>query len=105
MVSRELSYSVEITRAFREYDRRVKINNIKIGCLLGIVLMPAGVVLDYFVYPADLSYFLKLRLLCSVLIGLFWMLVASPFGDRHYRQLGVTLAMFPAASIAWMIGV
>jgi signal transduction histidine kinase len=103
MASTDANHSAEIARAFHEYDRQVKINNIQIGCLLGILLMPAGIVLDYFVFPDDLGYFLKLRLLCSVLIGLFWMLVASAVGRRHYRQLGVTLAMFPASSIAWMI--
>src|ERR1051325_5828373 len=103
MVKSDAIYSAEIARAFQAYDRQVKINNIKIGCVIGAVLMPAGVVLDYFVYENQVEYFLKLRLLCSVLIGFFWMLVASPYGRKHYRQLGVTLAMFPATSIAWMI--
>src|SRR5882762_324508 len=101
MARSETIYSAEIARAFNEYDRQVKISNIKIGCLLGIALMPAGIVLDYFVYRDELAYFLKLRLLCSFLIGLFWILVASPLGHQHYRKLGVTLAMFPATSIAW----
>jgi signal transduction histidine kinase len=103
MAKGEPTYSPEIARAFHEYDRQVKISNIKIGCIIGAVLMPAGIGLDYAVYPALVPSFLKVRLLCSVLIGLFWLIVASPVGQRHYRTLGVTLAMFPAASIAWMI--
>ena len=56
--------SEEIQKAFAEYDRKVTLNNVIVGCLLGIVLMPLGTVLDYFVYRPEVFYFLKLRLLC-----------------------------------------
>src|SRR6266498_1630864 len=97
------SDSPGIVRAFADYDREVTLSNIKVGCLLGIVLMPAGVLLDWFVYPQDVRSFLELRLLCSALIALFWMIVSSSFGHRQHRKLGVTLAMIPASFIAWMI--
>lgn len=103
MSSASVQVNPEIANAFAEYNRGVTINNIRVGCLLGMALMPAGVVLDWFVYPDSVLYFFKLRLLCSVLIGLFWLVVASPVGHRHHRKLGVLLAMFPATFIAWMI--
>ena len=53
----------EIQKAFVEYDRRAIIGNIKIGCWIGAVLMPAGVILDYSVYKVDVPFFLMLRLL------------------------------------------
>ena len=93
----------EIVAAFAEYDRDVTINNIRVGCMLGIVLMPAGVLLDSFVYHDEAAYFLKLRLLCSALIAIFWFIVSSPFGRRHHREFGVTLAIIPAAFMSWMI--
>lgn len=102
--------SPELRRAFAEYDREVIVNNVKVGCWLGIVLMPAGSVLDYFVYGdrelwgRDVwGVFLQLRLLCSFLIALFMLLVVRPVGRRHPRLLGVMLAMFPSACIALMI--
>src|SRR6267378_4445196 len=97
------SNAQEIRKAFVEYDRRVILNNVKVGCFLGVVLMPAGILLDYFVYRGDLIQFLKLRLLCSALIGLFWIIVISPLGRKHPRKLGVLLAMFPSFFISWMI--
>ena len=95
--------SQEIARAYAENDRKVTVNNIQIGCIVGMVLMPAGVTLDWFVYKEWVWKFLGLRLLCSLLIGLFWLVVVSPWGRRHHRALGVTLAMFPTACIAAMI--
>ena len=35
------SATPEIVAAFTQYDRDVTINNIRVGCMLGIVLMPA----------------------------------------------------------------
>src|SRR6185436_7416255 len=67
------------------------------------ILMPVGVVLDFLVYRDEVGLFLGLRLLCSLLIGLFWLIVVSPFGQNHPRKLGVTLAMFPSFFISWMI--
>ncbi len=93
----------EIQKAFVEYDRRVILSNVKVGCFLGIVLMPAGVVLDRFVYKPQAVEFLQLRLLCSVLIAIFWAVVITPFGRKHPRKLGVLLAMFPSFFISWMI--
>ncbi|MGD0615932.1 MAG: ATP-binding protein [Verrucomicrobiota bacterium] len=98
-----LSSPVEIRQAFVKYDRQVIINNVKVGCLVGVLLMPVGTILDYFVYRQDLLHFLKLRLLCSLLIAVFWGIVVTSFGHKHPRKLGVLLAMFPSLFISWMI--
>jgi hypothetical protein len=100
----EIKENSDLQRSFELYDRQVTIGNIQLGCLLGMVLMPAGLILDYFVYPNFIPLFYNLRILCSVLIGVFWLFVRSPIGRRHHRVLGVLLAMFPAFFISLMIG-
>jgi signal transduction histidine kinase len=97
------SDTAEIRRAFADYDRRVIIDNVKIGCVIGAILMPIGVVLDYCVYREAVGQFLELRLLSSALIGLFWGIVNTSFGHRHARKLGITLAMIPTLFMSWMI--
>ncbi len=98
-----ITHSQEIHKAFVEYDRQVILNNVIIGCLIGIVLMPLGTLLDFYVNRPDVIYFLKLRLSCSLLIGAFWLVVITPFGRKHPRSLGVLLAFFPAFFMSWMI--
>ena len=97
----------DVRRAFAEYDRTVTISNFKVACVLGAILMPAGYILDYYHFqywdPGVVPYFLKLRLLCSLLIAVFLAILLTPFGHRNYRTLGVTLFMLPASFIAWMI--
>jgi signal transduction histidine kinase len=94
----------EVQKAFAEYDRQVRISNSKLGAVLAMILMPAGASLDYFVYGSGrLWEFLKLRLLCSVLVAVVWGLFFLPFGKKHYRVLSMTWYMLPAFFIAWMV--
>jgi signal transduction histidine kinase len=95
--------SPEIRTAFAEYDRQETIRNFKVACVIGMTLMPAGFVLDSYVYPGQASEFLRLRFLCTLLIGLFLTVLLTPFGRRYYRFHGITLFMLPASFIAWMI--
>jgi signal transduction histidine kinase len=93
----------DFAAAFAVQERQNRLHTGKIGCLLVVLLMPAGIVLDYFVYPHDLGFFLALRLTCCVLAGGLWYVHTTQFGSRHYRLLGIPIAMLPAFFIAWMI--
>jgi len=98
----------DLHHAYRAYDQQVTLKNIQTGCVLGILLMPAGWVLDRAVYGdyqngQMVRDFLIIRFIASALIGVFWAIVVSPFGRRYYREMGVGLAMIPAGSIAVMI--
>ncbi|MGV3774461.1 MAG: ATP-binding protein [Verrucomicrobiales bacterium] len=99
----EPSTAHAMRQAYDSYDQQVTVANVERGCLLGMSLMPAGFVLDLFVYPDKALFFFGLRVLCSLFIGIFWAIVRTEFGRRHYRFLGVTLAMIPSFFIAWMI--
>jgi len=75
----------------------------RIASLLVVLLMPAGISLDFFVYPERLQQFLMLRLLCSALGLVLWFLHGIEFGRRYQRYLGVPIAVLPASAIAVMI--
>ena len=97
------SYPEEIKQAFALYNREVAINNIKIGCIMGMLLVPSFAFLDYSVYPRMANDFLIARFLCSILIGMFWSVLLTPFGEKFYRLFGVTLVLLPASCVAYMI--
>jgi signal transduction histidine kinase len=99
----KLIHSREVHLAFAEYDRQVTVENFKVACAIGMVLMPAGILLDRHVYPDMAGYFMKLRFACSGLIGAFLTILLTEFGRKRYRFLGISLFMLPASFIAWMI--
>jgi signal transduction histidine kinase len=100
--------SPELLAAYDEQDCRETVSNFKVACIIGMILMPAGVILDYAVYP-EAAYpglalqFLRLRFLSSVLIGVFLTVLLTPLGRKYYRFLGISLFMLPASFIAYMI--
>lgn len=95
--------SEDLRQSFFEYNRDVRISNSKAGCMLVVVLMPAGVSLDYFVYPDKLGLFFVLRMICSLLALILWGLLSMPFGHRHFRALGMLWFILPSLFISIMI--
>jgi signal transduction histidine kinase len=92
-----------IQKAFRDHELSVRIHNYRVSCILALIFVPAGVSLDYFVYPDKRGLFFLLRLACSAVLFFIWWLVKTPFGQRHYRALGLILPATPAFFISWMI--
>jgi len=75
----------------------------KAGSITAIVLVLAGVGLDYFTYPQRLLEFSMLRLAVVVLtLGILWVLF-SGFGRRHVRSLTMLWLLLPQMMISYMI--
>jgi signal transduction histidine kinase len=94
-----------IREAFVAYERQQRLINTQVGCALVVFLMPAGSLLDYFVYRGELWHFLWLRLLSSALAAIIWASLATELGRRSGRVLGVVVPLIPVVSIAGMIAV
>jgi signal transduction histidine kinase len=102
-VKNNLQNNPEALRAYTEYERRINIRNLHIGCYLVMTLMPAGCILDYFVYPEKAAFFLALRLLCSFLGFIVWVALRTPSREKFDRPLCLFVALLPAFFICWMI--
>jgi len=89
--------------SFFEYNKSHRIANSKVGCMLVVVLMPAGLTLDYFVYPQKLGLFFLLRIICSLLALVLWGLLSTSLGQRHFRVLGMFWFILPSLFISMMI--
>lgn len=93
----------EFREAYQAYERQQRTQTGKMASALVVFLMPAGLFLDYFVYPNEIRYFLGVRLGCSALASLVWFLHTVSFGRRHFRFLNLMVPMLPSLAIAWMI--
>jgi len=93
----------DVQTAFAEYDKRVRINNSRLGAIWAMILVPAGMSLDYLVYPKLVKEFFLLRIICSLSVWVVRALFNTSFGDRNYRFLGMLWYMLPAFFIAGMI--
>ncbi len=89
--------------AFVAHERQERLSTGKVASLLVVILMPLGSVMDWLVYYPQRWEFFELRIFCSVLVGALWYLHTTEFGQRHYRQLGIPIALLPAFFMCWII--
>jgi len=93
----------EFWEAFSANEREVRISTGRLACALVFVLMPLGIILDYFVYPEHLVKFLELRLVCSLLVMGVWSLHSTAIARKHYPVVGLPIVILPAFFITWMV--
>ncbi len=93
----------EFRAAYQEHEREITIRKTRLGCFLGIVMVPLFTGLDHFVYPQHERSFFLLRLLCSALMAGLYPILATRFGRKYYKFQGLVLLFLPSATIAWMI--
>jgi two-component system, sensor histidine kinase PhcS len=104
-IENEALKEVEFREAFLANEQQVRISTGRLACVLVFVLMPFGVLLDYFVYPDDVTRFLGLRLLCSLLIVGVWALHSTSIARKCYPVVGLPIVILPAFFITYMIHV
>ena len=93
----------EFRAAYQEHEREITLRKTRLGCFLGIVMVPLFGGLDHYIYPQRAFSFLLLRLLCSALMAGLYPILGTRFGRKHYHFQGVVLLFLPSATIAWMI--
>ena len=103
MTNADIQNSGEVLKAYADYESQLTGRHLRIGCFLVMTLMPAGVVLDYFVYPEELGHFFLLRLASVIVAGMVWAFLRSPVSQRFHRALGLFIALLPVFFICWMI--
>ena len=103
MAHSQSSKEPEFLQAFLANEREVRISTGRLACALVFVLMPLGIVLDYFVYPEYLIRFLELRLLCSLSIAGVWLLHSTAIARKHYPLVGLPIVILPTFFMSWMV--
>jgi two-component system sensor histidine kinase PhcS len=93
----------EFRAAYQEHEREITLSKTRLGCFLGIVMVPLFCGLDHYVYPQHVFSFFLSRLLCSALMAGLYPILGTRFGRKHYHFMGVLLLFLPSATIAWMI--
>jgi signal transduction histidine kinase len=95
----------ELKRAYDAYTAEVRVRNSKVACALVMALMPAGFVLDSFVYHEARWHFLAVRFFASALALLVFLGLRRPnLAGWQSRLLCMGWYVIPAVSISWMIG-
>lgn len=99
----DLKQNPQALKAYEDYERKTNLRHLATGCWLVIILMPAGSLLDYFVYPEKTKFFLILRLACALCGAIVWLLLHSPLREKFDQLLCLIVGLVPAFFMSWMI--
>ncbi len=94
-----------LLNAYQEADREVRLSYSKVGCILVLILVPAGSLLDFLVYERlHLVWpFFKIRLLVDVVTAGILALHFTAIGRRYVGLLGLSWVLVVNLAISWMI--
>lgn len=95
--------SKSLLASFAESERAVLLVNTRVACWLSLVLVPAGITLDYFVYPEFFRAFLVARIVCDLAIVPILLLLHTSLVPRSIRWISACWAVTPMWMICWMI--
>ena len=91
-------------REFEEYERPIRAHNFQVCCLVAMIFMPGGAVLDIAVYGWDgMKAFLPVRLLSCLALWIIRITLKTPAGLKFVRPLGLLVSVPPIAAISWFI--
>ncbi len=99
----QASYAVNLDLAYREKLDQDWLRISKIAALTALIMIPAGITLDYVVYPHLLGTFLSLRLVCDIIIGALFLSYATEIGRRHLRLISYLWLLSAQVMICYMI--
>lgn len=92
-----------IQAAYQENDQAYRVAESKIGCIVALILVPAGISLDYFVYPEFFGFFSIMRIACNVIVALILILHFTSLGKNHIRLLTFAWLITIQLMISYMI--
>lgn len=95
--------SDQLLASFAESERALLMRHTRVACWLSLVLVPAGITLDWFVYPQLFRTFLIARIVCDVAILPILLLLYTQFVPPSIRWISAWWAVTPMWMICWMI--
>lgn len=103
MSDKQTLENANLAREFYAADVSLRMEQSRIGAWLVLALMPAGVALDYFVYPNRVWEFAGYRVLADVFVLVALILHWSPFASRYPQLLTGLYIGAAIAAICYMI--
>lgn len=92
-----------IKSAYQKAHHDLRFRYSKIGCCLALVLIPTGILLDYFVYQFFVEGFLKIRVLAVTSLGGILLIHYTKPGKRYVRILDTSWMLVVTTSIGMII--
>ena len=96
--------TAELRRAFRAEIKRSTHDSAALLGAIGLVAVPAWAIVDHLLEPANATFFLELRVACTLAMFVVWgVILRTSFGARHPEALLLLFLVLPELTIDVMI--
>lgn len=102
-MAKEKTSQHHLSPAYQSVDLQLRISRNRIACMLGVILMPVGGLLDHLLYPELLSEFIVIRIVVVLLLALIFLSHYTEFGKKHIKWLGIIMIITLNASFCIMM--
>jgi two-component system sensor histidine kinase PhcS len=90
-------------QAFDEAEAGLRLHRVQIGLILGVLMMPGGIALDWAFYPGQLPTLVAIRAAVTLFMAACLVLAWKVPLKNWLRPLSLAIVLAPALGIAWMI--
>ncbi len=86
----------------QEYKEEL-LKKTKVVCILSLILMPAGISVDYLIYPQYLYDFVICRIWCNIFLGILLAIANTRFGIKLVSFINIAVVLITGLSLIFMI--
>lgn len=97
------SESPTLETAYKEFLADLWIRRLRIICVLGIICVSSGTILDWNIYPDYFYQFLEIRTVTVLLFGVMLALFYTKWAFAYYQSLGLVFVILPIWHLSAMI--
>lgn len=95
--------NMEVYEEYIENDRTLRVKRSIIGCILAIILVPTGSIVDLVLYPNFFIHFIKIRLFCSLALILLLAFHYTKLGRHYIKFLNFIWITLLQVLMCWII--
>ncbi len=92
-----------LKEAYKPFYQGNRVSLSIIGCIVSLILVPAGFTLDWVIYPELFVSLLWIRIVCGLFIGILLALHFTEVGKQNIRSLMFLWSLAVQCSICFMI--
>ena len=91
--------------SYSEFLADLWIRRLRVICVLGVVCVAAGTLLDWFAYRDLFPQFLQIRLITVLLFGVMLAIFYTRWAHDHYQPTGLIFVVLPIWHLSTMIAI
>lgn len=95
----------QLLRDFQDEERDLRLRQAKVAAVLGVILFPAGIFLDYALHADIVTMLLGVRVAAAAMIGIIFALLMSDRLKTYVEPLTMAGLLVAVGSIALMVSI